>query len=135
MLRECPCGSGEEYMQCCGRYIEGGARVPTAVALMRSRYTAYVLKNTDYIVATAVKKVDSAIIENAMREGDFYRLEIISCKRGGAMDKKGEVTFKAYYRTTEGEGVLHERSLFVNRRGKWLYDEEASIMENFKARE
>jgi SEC-C motif-containing protein len=132
MARECPCGSGETYEACCGRYIEGGAHAPTAVALMRSRYSAYALKNADYIVATSLKDEKHASIEQAMKESDFYRLEILSHKKGGVLDRKGEVTFKAFYktfcRTPQGEGVLHERSAFVRKKGRWFYDEENSTI-------
>lgn len=47
----CPCGAGS-YAGCCARYIEGTLPAPTAEALMRSRYTAYVLRNEAYLRAT-----------------------------------------------------------------------------------
>ena len=47
----CPCG-GPSLATCCGPFIEGSALPPTAEALMRSRYTAYVLKNEPYLLAT-----------------------------------------------------------------------------------
>ncbi|HRZ89595.1 MAG TPA: SEC-C metal-binding domain-containing protein, partial [Spirochaetia bacterium] len=42
MTETCPCGSGREYSACCGPVIAGAVPAPTAEALMRSRYTAYV---------------------------------------------------------------------------------------------
>lgn len=47
----CPCG-GPSYAACCGPYIEGAAVPPTAETLMRSRYTAYGLRNEPYLLAT-----------------------------------------------------------------------------------
>lgn len=47
----CPCG-GPSYATCCGPYIEGQAIPQTAEALMRSRYTAYGLRNEAYLLAT-----------------------------------------------------------------------------------
>ena len=47
----CPCG-GPSLAACCGPFIEGSALPPTAEALMRSRYTAYTLKNAPYLLAT-----------------------------------------------------------------------------------
>jgi SEC-C motif-containing protein len=47
----CPCG-GPSYAACCGPYIDGAALPPTAEALMRSRYTAYGLRNEPYLLAT-----------------------------------------------------------------------------------
>ena len=45
----CPCESGKPFTQCCQPYIEQISDAPTAEALMRSRYTAFVLKNEDYL--------------------------------------------------------------------------------------
>ena len=47
----CPCG-GPSYAACCGPYIEGAAIAPTAETLMRSRYTAYGLRDQAYLLAT-----------------------------------------------------------------------------------
>ena len=46
----CECGLGPSIEECCGRYIQGKQTPPTPEALMRSRYTAYVLEEIDYIV-------------------------------------------------------------------------------------
>ncbi|WP_338768545.1 YchJ family protein [Massilia sp. METH4] len=48
----CPCGGGPSLAACCGPYIEGAALPATAELLMRSRYTAYTLKNEPYLLAT-----------------------------------------------------------------------------------
>ena len=48
----CPCGQGLPYEACCGRYIDGAAAAPTAEALMRSRYTAYVRGAGSYVAET-----------------------------------------------------------------------------------
>ena len=47
----CPCG-GANYASCCGRFIDGGELPDTAEQLMRSRYTAYTLRNDAYLKAT-----------------------------------------------------------------------------------
>ncbi len=47
----CPCG-GASLAACCGPYLDGAALPATAALLMRSRYTAYVLKNEPYLLAT-----------------------------------------------------------------------------------
>ena len=51
----CPCGSGQTYVECCGLWHAGlneGRHAPTPEALMRSRYSAYVLGCTDYLRAS-----------------------------------------------------------------------------------
>jgi SEC-C motif-containing protein len=50
----CPCGSARPYAGCCGRWHDGPLHLqaPDAEALMRSRYSAYVLERADYLLAT-----------------------------------------------------------------------------------
>ncbi|EDK14660.1 hypothetical protein CGSHiR3021_09145 [Haemophilus influenzae 22.4-21] len=43
-LENCPCQSGHHYADCCGKFHLRQAFPETAEQLMRSRYTAYVLK-------------------------------------------------------------------------------------------
>ncbi|MET0725475.1 MAG: YchJ family metal-binding protein, partial [Leifsonia sp.] len=47
----CPCLSGEAYGSCCGRF-HAGAVAPTAVQLMRSRYSAFVVGDAAYLLDT-----------------------------------------------------------------------------------
>ena len=47
----CPCGTGRAPAACCGRY-HAGEPAPDAEALMRSRYSAYVLGDSGYLRAT-----------------------------------------------------------------------------------
>lgn len=46
--QNCPCGGGN-FDHCCGRFLEGKEEAPTALLLMRSRYTAYVLQDKAYL--------------------------------------------------------------------------------------
>lgn len=48
----CPCGAGADYGACCGPYHTQAAAAPTAEALMRARYCAYVLNLAPYIRIT-----------------------------------------------------------------------------------
>ena len=48
----CPCGNSQSYAACCGRYLDGNETAPTAEALMRSRYTAFVRGDIDYLEET-----------------------------------------------------------------------------------
>lgn len=47
----CPCDSGKLYADCCTPSIEG-ALPATPEQLMRSRYSAYVLHDVNYLIAT-----------------------------------------------------------------------------------
>ena len=59
MSKRCPCESGEIDDACCGMY-HAGVPAPTALALMRSRYTAYVRGEIDYLADTQRDALDRA---------------------------------------------------------------------------
>jgi len=117
----CPCGSQKPYDECCGRYIEGGANAPTAEALMRSRFTAYVRGDLDYLVDTDFHEVDVEATKAWMQSARFTKLEILKVIKGKALDKKGRVEFKAHYTEEGEERVHHELSDFEKYKGKWYY--------------
>jgi SEC-C motif-containing protein len=116
---ECPCGSGKPYAQCCGPY-HGGAAAPTAAALMRSRYAAFVLGNADYLHASwhASTRPESLILEPEVR---WLGLDVRRCEQGGADDDKGTVEFVARYKVNGKAGRLHEVSRFLRENGRWYY--------------
>ena len=49
---KCPCGSDKELEVCCAPYIKGLKSAETPEQCMRSRYTAFVLGEYDYIKKT-----------------------------------------------------------------------------------
>jgi SEC-C motif-containing protein len=123
----CPCGSEKPFTECCGPYL-AGEPAPTPEALMRSRYTAYVHHEIDYLMATQApemrKDVDREATERWSREATWLGLKIIEVKGGGPGDDEGEVEFVARWKQGQDEATHHERSTF--RRGKdgrWLYVE------------
>ncbi|MFZ5827923.1 MAG: YchJ family protein [Bacillota bacterium] len=48
----CPCGSGKKYKACCGLAHTGVEYPADPEQLIRSRYTAYVIGNVDYLYKT-----------------------------------------------------------------------------------
>lgn len=128
----CPCG-GEEYETCCGPYIEGQASAPTAEALMRSRYSAYVVGQIEYIGKThAPSKARGFDPESARqwsRRSQWHGLKIVHTEAGGSDDDTGIVEFIAKY--SQGAGVLrhHERSWFVKVDGEWRYESGQMVNE------
>ena len=48
----CPCGSALEYSSCCQPYLAGAQLAPDPSQLMRSRYSAFVMKDADYLIKT-----------------------------------------------------------------------------------
>ena len=112
----CPCGSGSGYAVCCGPLHEGHQPARTAVQLMRSRYAAFVVGDTAYLASTwhpRTRPADLQVTDSPVWQG----LTVIATADGREGDSVGEVEFEAAH----GEGVLHERSRFVRRAGRWVY--------------
>jgi SEC-C motif domain protein len=116
----CPCGSGRGFAVCCGRFIEGVEQPQTAEALMRSRYSAYVLERADYLTATwhpTTRRTNIGLDPDVTWLG----LKILRTEGGGPDDTKGMVEFVARYKIGGRAHRLHEASRFVRRGGQWLY--------------
>jgi SEC-C motif domain protein len=120
----CPCGSGVPEAACCGRWIAGGS-APTALALMRSRYTAYVRGAIEYLLAThdasTRGSVDVAGVTAWSRETTWQGLEIVETVRGGETDDDGIVEFIARGVTRGKPFAQRERSRFRRVDGRWFY--------------
>jgi SEC-C motif-containing protein len=118
--RLCPCGTGSNYGACCGRLISGRAQARTAEELMRSRYSAYVLGDYDYVFRTwhpRTRPVDVAPAAGV----SFTGLQISDIVAGGPEDDLGVVEFTARLRGPDGLAEMHERSRFSRRAGRWMY--------------
>ncbi|MFF7563429.1 YchJ family metal-binding protein [Streptomyces pseudovenezuelae] len=112
----CPCGLQEAYDQCCGRFHRGESAAPTAEALMRSRYSAFVRRERDYLLRTWHPRTrpGSLELDPGMR---WTGLEILDTTDGSAFHGSGTVTFRASFKG----GSLHERSRFERVDGAWVY--------------
>ena len=115
----CPCRSGDVYGACCGPLHAGAATAPTAVQLMRSRYTAFVIGDAAYLLATWHPSTRPASLEPDPTL-TWRSLEIVRTERGGPLDREGVVEFAARYVVDGERGVLHETSRFV-REDRWRY--------------
>lgn len=114
----CPCGSSEPYPGCCGRWHAGEAE-PTAEALMRSRYSAFVLEIASYLLATWHVSTRAASI--AFEPGTRWLGLTVKSARATGPDT-AEVEFVARYKLGGASAVrLCERSRFVREEGRWYY--------------
>lgn len=122
----CPCGSKQDLAACCGRYLEGGASAPDAEALMRSRFTAYVLKRKSYLLATWYPDTRPASLDHEMAQ-DVKWLNL-TIKRHTPQDADhAEVEFVAGFKLNGRAYKLHEISRFVRADDQWFYvDGDAS---------
>ena len=122
----CPCGSGAGYNACCEPYISGVATAPTPGKLMRSRYTAYVKQQVDYLIASWHPDCNAAQWRDAIVESfqttRWLGLTIVA-EQNGRDDDEGFVEFIA--RFTDGDQAspqaMHERSRFLRQEQRWYY--------------
>jgi SEC-C motif domain protein len=126
MNKPCFCGSGNTFEQCCKPIIDGTQSATIAQALMRSRYSAYVIVASQYLIdSTHISQranYSKTDIEAWAKESHWQKLEIIDCKKGLSDDSVGEVEFKAYYQDSENILQIHyEKSVFKKENGEWFY--------------
>lgn len=84
---------------------------------MRSRYSAFVLKLCDYLLASwhpDTRPTDLALGDSPQ----WASLQILGSEDKG---NQGKVHFRAIYRTANGWGYLEEVSEFLQEGGRWYY--------------
>lgn len=114
---QCPCGSQKVLAECCGRYLDDMAAAPTAEALMRSRYSAYVRMDEAYLLATWHASTRPAVID--LSPTQWIGLTV---KRHVQQDDgHALVEFVARYKIGGRAYKLQETSRFVREDGRWLY--------------
>lgn len=121
----CPCWSNLPFDQCCEPYLLGKEYPAKPETLMRSRYTAYALKNYDYIEQTmrgkALKSFNKKATQSSEQPVVWEKLEVISAPEVSPAAEEGYVEFIAYYLLNGELHSLYERSRFVKRKERWYY--------------
>lgn len=121
----CPCGLAESYAACCGRFHTGALAAPTAELLMRSRFSAFAVGDTAYLLRTWHPDTRPRRLELDPGQ-EWTRLEILGRTGGGLLHAEGTVEFRAHYRHRGRDGFLEENSRFRRDDGHWVYlDAEA----------
>ena len=120
----CPCGlptrQPARLQACCGRWLAGPLHLqaPDAVALMRSRYSAYVLQDAAYLRDTwhASTRPPSIDFEPGLR---WLGLQV---QQSVVLDgDHATVRFVARSKLAGRAHRLVETSRFVREDGRWLY--------------
>ncbi|PMS36509.1 SEC-C motif-containing protein [Trinickia symbiotica] len=129
----CPCGgaapnrraaaAAPRFAVCCGRYLSGAAVPPTALEVMRSRYTAYVVGDTDYLRATWDSSTCPADLAADIDAPDAPRWLGLQIKRFEALDDRHAIVeFVARFKTGGRGHRLQEVSRFTRGDdGRWRY--------------
>lgn len=117
----CPCGSGARYAPCCGRWHEGPQRLqaPTAEALMRSRYSAYVRGLGAYLLDSWHPSTRPA--ETPRFDAGVQWLGLELKKHQSTEADRAEVEFVARSKIGGRAQRMHEKSRFVREGGRWFY--------------
>ncbi|TCI06615.1 hypothetical protein EZM97_34060 [Dyella soli] len=119
-LTPCPCGNAAGYAQCCKPLHDGG-QAASAEQLMRSRYSAYVLKREDYLLATWHASTRPATLKLASQQPSPTWLGLAVTRHESAGDQ-ATVEFVARLRYGGGKAQrMHEISHFVREDGRWFY--------------
>ena len=123
----CPCGSLIKYKKCCKPFHENIKTPINALELMKSRYWAYAIEKSEYIILTThqnnrVFNTDTKVWNNDIldfsRNTKFEKLEILEFIDG---QTESFVTFKANITQNKQDVSFIEKSRFVKENGKWQY--------------
>ena len=127
MSQSCPCGSGLQYNACCLPYLQHQRVAPTPEALMRSRYSAYVVHDVNYLIETWSPALQPekwrAALEESCRDTQWSGLTLLACDAGKHADE-GYVEFAACFTDASSPTVsslLRERSRFLRHHDHWYY--------------
>ena len=119
----CPCGQlNKAYDCCCGPYILEEKFPTLPRLLMASRYSAYVMRDWDYIKRTqsglAARRFN--LDELKASQIEWLGLSILSEIISSCLTK-AEVVFEARYLNLGVQCVLKENSQFKYESNRWFY--------------
>ena len=126
----CPCGGLGAYGECCGP-LHQGAAAKTVAALMRSRYSAFVLHLEDYLRRTWYP--DTCPTDMGLSSHTCWkRLEVLNHwqqdghqdgqrEQEGQHEQQGWVHFRATFQEHGRWQRLEELSRFTRLDGRWVY--------------
>tara|TARA_B100001094_G_C17890006_1_gene651222 strand:+ start:51 stop:443 length:393 start_codon:yes stop_codon:yes gene_type:complete len=124
-MQTCPCGNELPFFKCCGAIHTNEKNAETAEELMRSRYSAFVLADWDYLMKSHASQTrDESSKEetvNWAKSVKWIKLEILDTLKGNQHDNSGIVEFKAHVKQGLFKRCIHERSNFIKENGKWVY--------------
>ncbi|AUC23537.1 Sec-C motif domain protein [Polaribacter sejongensis] len=116
---KCPCNPSKLYKDCCKKAHQNIHSVTTPEILMRSRYSAFVMANIDYLQKSH---------HSSTRPSNFEKKEILAwtksvewLKLNVLQSTENTVEFKAFFYENSSLNVIHENSLFVKENDHWVY--------------
>jgi SEC-C motif-containing protein len=121
-MANCTCGSNISFEKCCNPILNGDL-APTAEALMRSRYSAFVHRKLDHVERTNAPEIaedfNRAEAERLAEECDWHGLQILNVKETG---DTAQVEFVIKFKRDGHDMAQAELASFRRENGQWLYE-------------
>jgi len=120
----CYCGSQKPYEVCCFPFISGSLKPEIPEQLMRARYSAFCIKDIEYLISThhpSKRQLNEReIMAKTIHETQWLGLKVLKTDKCQINQGFGHVEFAAFYKSIE-EGQLHEKSKFIYENRQWYY--------------
>jgi SEC-C motif-containing protein len=88
---------------------------------MRSRYSAHVARNWEYLHRTYAETSGEPYVPDPEAHGREWTRLVVHAHETGVKPDTAYVDFTAYYKDGEHEHALHEKAEFRRAGGAWLY--------------
>ena len=116
---QCPCNPNKSYINCCKKAHQNIKSVNSAEALMRSRYSAFVLADIEYLQKSHFSKTRPTKKEKNeiliwTKSVEWVQLKILNTTIN-------TVEFKAFFMENGKLEVIHENSFFCKENEHWVY--------------
>lgn len=123
---QCPCNPSKKYSDCCEKAHQNIQTVLTAEVLMRSRYSAFVLADINYLKKSHHSNTKPSDKENKeilrwTKSVEWIKLEVLNTTKGTKKDLTGTVEFKAFFIENAKIDVIYENSSFCKENNHWVY--------------
>ncbi|MEO9570287.1 MAG: YchJ family metal-binding protein [Polaribacter sp.] len=116
---KCPCNTLKLYNDCCKKAHQNIHSVATAEILMRSRYSAFVMANIEYLQkshhsSTRPSNIEIKEILTWTKSVEWVKLEVLE-------SSENYVEFKAYFYENGALNIIQENSFFEKENNHWVY--------------
>lgn len=120
---ECPCCSGLSLADCCQPYLDLSVAAPSALQLIRSRYSAYHLQLAEYLFQTwyPVSRHAELLSGSQQTLADCQWLGLTIIDQQTCSQNEATVTFFARYQSEQTRGYIYECSRFLKQQSRWYY--------------
>lgn len=128
-FNKCPCGKNKLYKDCCGIIHNNVRLAKTPEDLMRSRYTAFVMADIEFLMQSWHSKTKDSSFKSKKnlftwsKSVTWVKLDVLNSSM--KTPYTGEVEFKAFFYENGSLEYIHENSLFTIENKHWVYVGEA----------